>query len=323
MQKILVKLSKALKVDISDLDNNPHSSSDDDTLISQIYGAEQSIQESERSGKYKDWDYRKSDDVSERNMRHCSAEEQFWAANNAAINKGYQFEEGQSAIARKAKDSFRRGTPKIRERVDHGQLDGNNCESVGTGRANRRKLGAIHIGESSRHEEYISPVPSDSDLIPHRQARDQTHNYRSGPNRGQLRKEVYQKRLRSEDEQSTHEKRRESYLSREMPDDGRSVKRDRSPQSARDKVSLRQQVRRSESMPLRRLGDDLRQTRPKEPYYYNVEVRRNSPRNSNTELFTRQIAERRRDKKENIPRSGRKHSLERFVYFCTLIRYRT
>jgi hypothetical protein len=303
IQEMLVKLSTALKVDISEL--NLQSSSDDDTLVGQIVEVEQSIQNnSARSEKsIKGWDYENSDEIAALQMRDGILERQFWLANNAALNDGYQFEKDQTAIGQKAKDSLLRESPNVRGSVDHGQSDGRKRERVDSGRSERRKL-----GDSIRDDEFLSTVRSNSPLTPYRQARDETDIYSTRAKRRQFRTEVYQKRLK--DTQPTNEKRRGSHLSREIPSDGINVKRDRSPhQSYSDKIKPREQVRRSESMPTT-TRDNLPQRRPKKSYYHSSG--RNSPRSLNNQPFSRQTGERRRNSRENTREEER--SPERFVY---------
>jgi hypothetical protein len=318
IQELLVKLSNTLKVDISGLDINQQSSSDDDdTLVGQIDEEVQSNQK-RRSGwneKTEGWDYENSSQGTAHNVQGRSPEQQFWSANKAAFNEAYQFEDGESAIGRKARGSSR-GSASIRGSIDHGQSDYRERGSGDLGQTNRSKFGSIEVGQIGRDEEFSGEDPRDSGLIPYRQTRDVTDGYISRADRRQFRTEVYQKRLRGEGKQSSPETRmrRESNSSREIPSDAMSVQRVDSRQRSSGKISPRREVRRAESMPPRLFKNNSPPRRPKESYYTGAGPRRNSPKNFNTESFRSDVAERRRDRKEII--RGTKRSPERFVISC-------
>ncbi len=304
IQEILVKLSNTLKVDISEFDKNQQMSSDDDTLVGHIGEEEvQSNQKvSEWSEKNEDWNYQ---NISEVKMQGSNPEQQFWSTNKAAFNEGYQFEE-ESAIARRASDSFRRGSPRSRTSIDHDQSELSERRNFEFSRTSPRNRGGINIGESNRDEEFSSEFPRDSGLMPYRQARDVTGGHRSRAKRKQFRTETYQTRLKGEHKQPPPGTRKE------MP----SGQRVASPSKSPYKISPHGEVRRSESMPPRVRENYLAQRYPKESYYPGTGVRRNSPRNSNTDLSRRHAEERRRDRKEIT--TGRKRSPERFVIYLII-----
>ena len=285
IQEILVKLSRSLKVNLSEFDNNQQSSSDDDTLVAENNRELKANMKdrNEWSKKNEKWDDENSSQLTEFNTRSRSpAEHRFWSANKAAINEGYHFENIKSGIGSKARCSIRGRSSNARESIDYSD----------SGHRGRRSTDTC---QSKQEEEFSTDDPRESDSVEHRQARDSTDGYGSRAKRRQFRSEIYQTRLRGRGERPYSHSRTESILSREMPSDTMSLQQfDSRLRSSRR--SQRAEVRRVESMPPRTRDNILPPRRHREAH--SPSPKRISPRNVRTDSFRREVTEKRQDRKE-------------------------
>ena len=120
MQEVLTKLCNSMKVDISGLQTQPYSSSDDDTLVP----------ESEARSKEKDeeeWNYENNNEITLYDIQRSSPNQQFRPISKAAINEGFQFEDEEPEMSRNAR---KRGSPRGRGSVNLGSRSSKDNEDI-------------------------------------------------------------------------------------------------------------------------------------------------------------------------------------------------
>ena len=298
IEEVLVKLSKTLKVDISGMGNNEEYCSGEETFVRQPQLEGQGTKRSPS-----EWSHDDSSHITPYNVQRLGQEQQFWSANKAAVNEGYQFEDAETGIGQKTRDSIRRRLPKKITCKPGRRSTGIELDYID-------KRRSTNIGQSSQDGEFA--ITADSAFIPYKRERDDTESHRSRGGRMKVPSDIYQQRSRGEDESTFPTVSREPYFLRQVPnDDVTSVRSVGVHIYQRPSETIRSHalLRRTESSPSRTRKNVYPSRRPRESGYPRTGT---SPTTSlNPDSRHGQVRKRGQNRNESV--LERKRTPDRFV----------